>query len=126
MLYAKRNADGRIIGLSDTFSEEADVVDINHPEVKDFLSIHNDDFKPNNYLDESDLAVARILDDLVDLLVKKNIIMFTELPDQAQRKLLSRRVVRSLIQESKTDQKEDNSQPTASNNSFLSDDESIL
>ncbi|MGB1239078.1 MAG: hypothetical protein ACPG4U_12755, partial [Pseudomonadales bacterium] len=72
MLYATRNAEGRIIGISDAYSESAEAIDIDHPEVRDFLAIQHEDFNPDSYLGESDIAIARILDDLVDLLVKKN------------------------------------------------------
>ncbi len=122
MLYATRNTEGRIIGISDAPSSTAEAIDNNHPDVRAFFSAHNKDFSPDSYLDESDIAIARILDDLVDLLVKKNLIMFTELPSEAQKKLLSRRVVRSLIQNNQANQEESNDNPS----SFLSDEDQLL
>ena len=122
MLYATRNSDGKVISVSDAPSNSAEAIDINHPDVRDFFSMHNKDFTPDSFLDESDIGIARILDDLVNLLVKKNIIMFTELPSEAQKKLLSRRVVRSLLNnDSETKGETDNS-----DSSFLSDDDSLL
>ncbi|EPJ44553.1 MAG: hypothetical protein OFPII_34260 [Osedax symbiont Rs1] len=122
MLYATRNTEGKIIGISDVPSSTAEAIDKTHPDVRAFFSAHNADFSPDSFLDESDITIARILDDLVDLLVQKNLIMFTELPSEAQKKLLSRRVVRSLIQNDK------NSQEKSNNNfsSFLSDEDQLL
>lgn len=97
MLYATRNAEGRIVGLSDAPSANAEPVDIQNPEVLQFLSVKEENFVPDAYLDESDIGIARILEDLIELLVRKNQILFTELPTAAQKKLLSRRIARQLI-----------------------------
>lgn len=45
-------------------------------------------------LEQSDLEVIRVLDDLVNVLVEKNLIRFTDLPLAAQQKLLQRRGLR--------------------------------
>jgi len=97
MLYATRHAEGRIVGLSDAPSANAEPVDIKNPEVLQFLSVKEENFVPDAYLDESDIGIARILEDLIELLVRKNQILFTELPTAAQKKLLSRRIARQLI-----------------------------
>ena len=39
----------------------------------------------------SDLGTVRILEDLIDVLVRKNIIHFTELPEQAQQRIRERK-----------------------------------
>jgi len=46
----------------------------------------------------TDLSLARVLEDLIDLMMKKEMICFTDLPDTAQKKLLERRSLRSQIQ----------------------------
>ncbi len=46
-------------------------------------------------LDASDLEMARITEDLIDLLIGRNIINFTDFPNMAQRKLINRRALRS-------------------------------
>ena len=120
MLYAIRNQEGKITAISDASSGSSEAIDNNHPDVREFFSTHNENFSPDSFLDESDIGIARILDDLVELLVKKNLIMFTDLPDGAQKKLLSRRVVRSLISTNP-----DNDAP-AENASFLSDEDTLL
>lgn len=43
---------------------------------------------------QSDLAMARVLEDVVNLLVEQGTIRFTDLPSAAQQKLLARREMR--------------------------------
>jgi hypothetical protein len=45
----------------------------------------------------SDTGIIRILEDLIDLLIRKNIILFTELPEQAQAKISDRKMLREGI-----------------------------
>jgi len=46
-------------------------------------------------LDASDMEMARITEDLIDLLIGRNIINFTDFPNMAQAKLINRRALRS-------------------------------
>lgn len=45
-------------------------------------------------LQQSDAEVVRVLDDLIELLIDKGVIQFTELPIEAQQKLLNRSQLR--------------------------------
>ena len=49
------------------------------------------------FLDKTDTDLIRVLEDLVDLLTEKHIILFTDLPTAAQSKLLQRKSVRKSI-----------------------------
>ena len=40
---------------------------------------------------QSDIALARVLEDLIEVLIEKKLIMFTDFPEGAQKKLLDRR-----------------------------------
>lgn len=51
-------------------------------------------------LSQSDSAIARVLEDLVDVLITRGVIQFTDLPDAAQDKLLSRRQTRARLKDS--------------------------
>lgn len=50
-----------------------------------------------NDLASSDLSLVRVLEDLIDLMIDKNLICFTDLPEAAKQKLLDRRSIRSEI-----------------------------
>lgn len=50
-------------------------------------------------LEQTDQAMARVVEDLVGLLIERDVIRFTDLPDAAQTKLLSRRELRKPNQD---------------------------
>ncbi|WP_415881864.1 hypothetical protein ACMXYX_12195 [Neptuniibacter sp. QD72_48] len=121
MLYAIRNEEGRIISLSETPQAGAEAVDIKNKEVMDFLSINDEEFSAEEFLQQSDMAVARIFEDLVDVLISKNLIMFTDLPPMAQKKLLGRKLARNINRgEGESEQLE------KSSHSFLIGDDETL
>ncbi len=96
MLYALRDQDGKITALTDRPIPDAQPARPSDPEVMAFLSLDGENFTAGDFLDESDLSTVRILEDLIDTLIDRQIIRFTDLPEAAQRKLLSRKVARSL------------------------------
>ena len=95
MLYVERGNDGRIIALHNTSSpvaqEQKSMID---EEVMEFFNT-SDSWK--ELMEMSDLATVRILEDLIDLLVRKNIIHFTELPEHAQQRIWERKQLREKV-----------------------------
>lgn len=56
------------------------------------------DKHPNpNPLSETDASLARVTEDLINLLVERGVIRFTDLPQAAQDKLLARQLTRSHL-----------------------------
>lgn len=55
---------------------------------------------PAQALSESDSAIARVLEDLVDILITRGVIQFTDLPEAAQGKLLNRQQTRAKLKDS--------------------------
>jgi hypothetical protein len=51
-------------------------------------------------LSQSDAAIARVLEDLIDVLINKGVIQFTDLPEAAQNKLMTRRQTRAKLNNS--------------------------
>ena len=99
MLYAKRDNNGNIIALQTKATAQVnEQVSTDNPEVLEFLNQHSESPELKQILTESDTKLARVVEDLIELLVDKNLIMLTELPEAAQSKLVSRRRVRSAIQ----------------------------
>jgi len=129
MLYAKRNPQGRIVGLTETAEPGAEAVDMKDREVLDFLSINDSSFSPEEFLERSDAATVRIIEDIIEILIAKNIIMFTDFPQASQKKLLSRKLARSYMQSeiSEAELSQD-SEPRAPGQSriLLEDDETLL
>ncbi len=52
---------------------------------------------PDNPLSQSDTGLARVLEDLIEALITRGTIQFTDLPEAAQAKLLERRQTRANL-----------------------------
>jgi len=48
-------------------------------------------------LSQTDIGLARVLEDLIDVLINRGLIQFTDLPEAAQAKLLERRQTRANL-----------------------------
>jgi len=91
MRYVARDETGQVVAVSL-------VQDAAHPEAlqedaPELLAFARGLSEPDA-LAESDLGMARVLEDLIDLLIDKALIRFTDLPGPAQDKLLNRRSLR--------------------------------
>jgi hypothetical protein len=99
MLYIERNADGTIAAIHQTPSAKAtEQKSLMDEEVLAFLGKEGQLDSWVKLLSLSDISIIRVLEDLVDLLVKKNVIMLTELPDEAREKLRERKRVRERME----------------------------
>jgi len=95
ILYAKKNTEGRIVALSRSPDDRADpawsIVPDGAPEVLSFIEELAGHAAPDNAFRDSDLSFVRVLEDVIDLLIERGVIRFTDLPLPAQTKLLQRR-----------------------------------
>ncbi len=93
-IYVRKNADGRIVALSRNPDDRTDPgwssLPDDAPEVLDFIG-ELTGRTPDNALRDSDLSFVRVLEDVIDLLIERGVIRFTDLPPPAQTKLLQRR-----------------------------------
>jgi hypothetical protein len=98
MLYVERANDGEIIALHNNpeqnNSEQKSLVD---EEVVNFLNKSTNSESWKQLLSLTDSRTIRILEDLIDLLSRKNVISFTELPEQAQERILERKTLREKM-----------------------------
>ena len=100
MLYAERDANGVIVAIRKGAGTEASGKErLSSSDLAEFLSGSEAMLPLENLLAHLDTGFIRVLDDLIDLLVQKNLIFFTELPEEARKKLYERKRVRSKIQE---------------------------
>lgn len=99
MLYIERNADGTIAAIHQTPTDKAtEKKTMLDEEVIAFL---DKDGKLDSWiqlLSLSDVSIIRVIEDLIDVLVKKNIIMLTDLPEEARDKLQERKRVRKKLE----------------------------
>lgn len=99
MLFIERNTDGTIEAIHHTptpkTTEQKSLMD---EEVLEFLGKEGRLDSWIKLLSLSDVSIIRVLEDLIDLLVKKNVIMLTELPEEARGKLWERKRVRERME----------------------------
>jgi hypothetical protein len=98
MLYVERDDNGKIIGLHRSPDPKADEQkSIMDEEILEFLNKNVDTDPWVRLLSLSDIGIIRIVEDLIDLLISKNVILFTDLPEEAQSKIRERKKVRKRI-----------------------------
>lgn len=98
MPYAERDKNGKIVALLHVPGATApEKLSSSDPEVLEFLLDSGSTETSKAFLSSSDHDLVRVIEDLVELLIDKNIIMITELPRAAQQKLMSRKSARELF-----------------------------
>jgi NADPH-dependent 7-cyano-7-deazaguanine reductase QueF-like protein len=96
-MYIKRNQVGAIVAISQIATDDiSEFVGEDSTELQLYLlSLKSLSVAA---LEQTDQAMARVLEDVINLLVDQGTIRFTDLPEAAQTKLLSRRELRGQRQ----------------------------
>ncbi|MFO7667185.1 MAG: hypothetical protein R6V76_11230 [Desulfobacterales bacterium] len=98
MLYVERARDGKIIALfSNPRPEAGEQKSVMDEEILDFLHKTVSADSRKMLLALSDMGIIRLLEDLIDLLIQKNVIIFTELPEQARERITERKRLRETV-----------------------------
>lgn len=98
ILRCRRDTQGRIVALTRQSLSELEaqtdgweVVQASDAEVEAFAQDVSNQANP---MRQSDIELSRVLEDLIDLLIDRGLIQFTDLPAAAQIKLMQRRLTR--------------------------------
>lgn len=98
MLYVERSQDGKICALhAEPQPNATEPISLADTEAIDFLKASGGTQDLLNTLAATDFSVIRVIEDLIDVLTEKNIILLTDLPEAAQRKIHARRRIRQRI-----------------------------
>ena len=96
MIYVKRDATGQVTAISKEPMEGFEQTDESiASEIEEMLASSSDSLFQN-----SDLEFIRVLDDVIDLLISKNLVLFTELPEVVQEKYTQRTQMRERRRDS--------------------------
>lgn len=90
MPYIRRNAQGEIESLHREHSEGGEFLDARHEQVQSFLGRTGEE----GSFDRLDADFVRVIEDLIDTLLTRNILNITDLPAEAQHKLFARKSFR--------------------------------
>lgn len=100
-LLGRRDAQGRIVALSRQPLGDAEAqaggwqpVAAADPEVERFM---REVASQGNPLSQTDAGLGRVTEDLINVLIDRGVIQFTDLPAAAQAKLLARRQTRAEL-----------------------------
>ena len=91
MPFVHKDANGKITAVYTEAVEGAAEVGASDPALIDFIQQNIPTTDAGEDWDESDLGLARVIEDLIDALIEKKVILFTDFPEGAQKKLLARR-----------------------------------
>jgi len=98
MVFVSRNSQQKIIALySESGDNHDEEVSISSEEVITFLK--SLESTAPNYLEllQSDLEFIRVIDDLIEVLLKKKIIAITDFPKPVLSKMMTRRGIRDQL-----------------------------
>ena len=99
MRYVLRDAQGAIVSLHREPVPGAEPLPLDHPDVRAFLASSNDEEDQQRSFAGMDAGLVRVLEDLIDVLIERNVLRITDLPAEAQQKLFDRKHFRSRIQQ---------------------------
>lgn len=95
MPFVKRDENNEIIGIFCKIQDDAqEELPVNDKAIIDFLKSADYSEYTNHLLHQSDSDFIRVLEDLIDVLLDKHILLLTDLPVAAQQKLLKRKKIR--------------------------------
>jgi hypothetical protein len=92
MPYIQRNRQGEIVGMFRDAQPGTTFLPTDHPEVQAFVG--RPGAPRDSHFASLDADFVRVIEDVVDVLVARNIIRITDLPGEAQAKLFARKNVR--------------------------------
>ena len=100
MIYIRRNSDNEIVEIDFSPAPNLEEIGLFDPELKAFLQNSKDSEELiKTVLDKLDIDMVRIIEDLVDILIDKDVIRFTDLPKPVQNKLLFKKNIRNALAE---------------------------
>lgn len=92
MPYVLRGEDGKVEAVSDNAIDGWDEIEASEKDYKAYLAgalSKDDKFR------ESDIQLARVLEDLISLLIDRDFIRFTDFPEAAQKRMVERESLRA-------------------------------
>ena len=95
MPFVKRSETGAIVAVfREPVQDGLEEILPDSSELRDFVRETLPELAGEQRWLESDLSLARVLEDVIEVLIAKGVFMFTDLPDAAQKKLRERHGLR--------------------------------
>lgn len=99
MPFVRRDENGHITGIFDQPMDDprGEFLAADHPEVKAYLEQVRRIAAAKDLLSSSDAETVRVIEDLIEVLVDRRLIMLTDLPAPAQQKIINRQSTRQTL-----------------------------
>lgn len=98
MRYVARNERGMIVAVYEEENDWAqEEVARNDPELLAFVTEGGGEDALRRYLASLDQDMVRVLEDLINVLIDRNLLLLTDFPEGAQHKLLHRQKIREKL-----------------------------
>jgi len=98
MLYIQQDSSGKPIAIHNNRQSDTDQeVPLNDPKVLALLADSGKKAAALEVLAASDIELIRVIEDLAHLLIEKQVLLYTELPEAAQKKLQARCKIRENL-----------------------------
>lgn len=107
MVYVERDAQGRLLRVEQQPFDGAEHMAVESEELHNWLKMKEEVKARLDRLNSSDLELVRVLEDVIIVLVERNIIQYTDLPEAAREKLDQRAVARADLEGLQTILRED-------------------
>ncbi|OHC25710.1 MAG: tryptophan synthase subunit beta [Pseudomonadales bacterium RIFCSPLOWO2_12_59_9] len=99
MVYVQRDIDGRLLRVErKPFAQMTETLAVENEELHAWLATREEVHARLAKLKDSDLELVRVLEDLVDVLVSRGVIRYTDLPEAARAKLHDRAETRAKLE----------------------------
>jgi hypothetical protein len=99
-LYVRRDPDGRVVAaFAEPQADAAELLPPQHPDLRAFLA-GQDDGTAEADLALSDIEMARVVEDVIEVLIGRNLLQITDFPPAVRDKLLRRRQARGRLRNS--------------------------
>lgn len=101
MPYVQRDASGLISAIFKEPQQNArESLPDDHPDLAAFFGgivPQSSGGQAARELSESDVSLIRVIEDIIDVLIDKNLLMFTDLPPAAREKIMQRKSTREQL-----------------------------
>ena len=98
MRYVLRNENRNIVAIFADAQHDAEPIADDDPELLSFVTGGQSETAMRAYLANSEADMLRIVEDLINVLIDQNLILLTDFPEGAQRKLMRRQGIRQKLQ----------------------------
>lgn len=99
MRYVARDGSGNILAVyTDPQPGAEEALPVDSPELLSFVLGQDAEMALRAYMASTDSDLLRIIEDLINVLIDRNVILLSDFPSGAQRKLLRRASIRDKLQ----------------------------